>query len=165
METVYDGPTRGGGIPDLPEDFVFDASIPTIDSGVIVLDPTCCQTNFGISDQEPALAVTALLRIDLGAFSAGVPLTRAAGRWTASACFPVNQSAPYAYEFTHDAGWVDAGVYVLEDGGQEGRERIEVDVTRRSSDDEPGFDLADGTRTNFFKLVTTCDGLDGSVPP
>ncbi len=165
-QVIFDGPTQNSGIPELSEEFAVDASIPVIDSGVIVVDTRCCATNFSISDQEPVAGVTVgTLRIELSAFSSGVALTRAGGRWRGSACFPVNVAAPYHYEFTHDAGLVDAGEVALEDGGIVISERLELQTTLRASDEEPGFDLADGRRTNFFRAVSSCDGLDGSVPP
>ncbi|MBM4782616.1 MAG: hypothetical protein GQE15_33490 [Archangiaceae bacterium] len=165
-QVVFDGPTANAGIPALSEEFALDASIPAIDSGVIVVDTRCCATNFSISDQEPAAGVTVgTLRIELNAFSSGVALTRAGGRWRGSACFPLNVAAPYHYEFAHDAGLVDAGEVALEDGGVVIAERLELRTTWRASDEEPGFDLADGQRTNFFRAVSSCDGLDGSVPP
>lgn len=164
IEPVYDGPTQNAGIPDLPEGFRLDASIPLIDSGVIMVDTRCCSTNFSIADQEPASA-TGVLRIELGAFSSGVALARSAGRWSANACFPVNQSAPYQYEFTWDAGIVDAGLVGLDDGGIVGLEFTDIRVIRRASEDEPSYALVDGTRANFFRSVSSCDGLDGSVPP
>jgi len=161
---VFDGPTSNTGIPQLPEDFTFDASIPLIDSGVITVDGTCCVTEFSISDREPAEGVVGALHVNLSTFDGGVPLTRGAGRWTATACFPVNQSASYQYEFNYDGGVVDGGIAELEDGGLVYRERLDLQTWRRGSDEEPGFELADGSRANFFRSVSSCEGLDGSVP-
>lgn len=163
-EVIFDGPTSNTGIPQLPEDFAFDASIPRIDSGVIVVDTTCCVTTFSIADREPAEGVVGGLYINLSTFDGGVPLTRAAGRWTTTACFPVNQSASYQYQFDYDGGVIDAGIVELEDGGLVHVERLDLQTWRRGSDEEPGFELADGTRTNFYRAVSSCDGLDGGVP-
>jgi hypothetical protein len=164
-QVIFDGPTENSGIPTFPEEFALDASIPEIDAGVIVVDTRCCATNFSISDQEPAAGVTlGTLRIELNAFASGVALTRAGGRWRGTACFPVNVAAPYHYEFTHDAGLVDGGEVALDDGGTVISERLELRTSWRASDEEPGFDRADGRRTNFYRAVSSCDGLDGSVP-
>lgn len=162
---VFDGPTQNSGIPDLPEDFVFDASIPAIDSGTIVVDTRCCTTNFSIADQEAAGGVVGELRLALPTFPSGLALTRGGGRWRATACFPVNQSATYRYEFTWDAGLIDGGQVEDDDGGIIGLELLDVRHFARASDEEPGFTLDDGSRTNFFRSVSSCDGLDGSVPP
>jgi hypothetical protein len=161
---VYDGPTSGSGLPDLPDGFSSDASFPEIDSGVIVVDRPCCATNFSITDEEPSGEVTGTLIIGLQAFAAGVPLTRGGGRWRASACFPVNQSAPYFYQFDLDGGFVDAGAVELDDGGVSWTQVLDLRQTRRASDAEPSFEQIDGTQANVFRAVTSCDGLDGSVP-
>lgn len=161
---VYDGPTQGSGIPELPEDFEFDASIPLIDAGVIPVDTTCCETRFGIADEEPSGGVEGVLRIELPRFAAGVPLVRGGGRWTATACFPINYEAPYFYEFTFDAGLADGGQFGLEDGGVIGFEFMDVQVSRRASADEPSYARADGAPSNHFRGVSSCAGLDGSVP-
>jgi hypothetical protein len=163
---VYDGPTPASGIPSLPEDFAFDASIPPIDSGVIVVDTRCCETTFSIADEEPAGGVEGVLRLGLNVFDGGVPLSRDvdAGRWVASACVPVNSEATFVYEFTIDGGLSDAGLVELEDGGLLGREAVDVRVTVRTSAEEPSAELVDGARVNVYRAVSTCDGLDGSVP-
>lgn len=161
---VYDGPTQGSGIPDRPPGFGIDASIPLIDAGVIPVDMTCCQTQFGISDEEPAGGVDGVLRIELPRFAGGVPLVRSGGRWTASACFPINYEAPYFYEFTYDAGLADGGLFGLDDGGVIGLEFVDIRVTRRASADEPAFLSIDGAPSNRFRAVSSCAGLDGSVP-
>jgi hypothetical protein len=163
-DVVYDGPTRGIGVPDLPDDFALDAALSEIDSGVIVVDRPCCTTSFSIRDEEPSGGVTGTLIIGLQAFAAGVPLTRGGGRWRASACFPVNQSAPYFYQFDIDAGFVDAGAVELDDGGVIWTQVLDLRQMRRASDDEPSFEEIDGTQANVFRAVSTCDGLDGSVP-
>lgn len=163
LPAVFDGPTERLGIPDLPSDYAFDASVE-IDAGPLNVDTRCCQTNFRISDEEPAGGVTGTLRIALGAFANGVPLTRGGGAWTASVCFPLERSASYQYEFLFDGGLIDGGQNELPDGGVEWVEVTDVRQTVRASAGEPGFELADGTRTNFYRAVSSCDGLDGSVP-
>lgn len=157
----FDGPTSASGVPDFFPPY--DAGDGLVDSGVIVLDLTCCETNFNISDQEPADGV-GVLRIGLGKFHDGVPLARDGGRWTATACFPVNQSSAYFYEFTFDGGIVDAGNRELADGGIEAVELGSTVVTQRASEGEPSFTDSAGQMFNIYRAVTSCEGLDGSVP-
>ncbi|MCA3012371.1 MAG: hypothetical protein INH41_08220 [Myxococcaceae bacterium] len=156
---VNGGPARGRGVPDLPADFVFDASIPLIDSGVIIVDRLCCMTNFSIQDREPPGDVRGTLVIALQAFAAGAPLARGGGRWTARACFPVNQSATCFYQFDLDGGLIDGGTVELDDGGVEGVLRLDLRRTRRASDEEPSVEQLDGTMANVFRAVSSCDGL------
>ena len=159
---VFDGPTAPAGVPDFFPPF--DAGDGRIDSGVIAVDTTCCDTRFSIADLEPAEVQTATLRIGLGAFSNGVALERDGGRWGAVACFPVNQSAVFFYEFTWDGGLVDAGNRELNDGGSEQVLTGSTIQTQRASDDEPSFTDSEGQRFNLYPAVTSCAGLDGSVP-
>lgn len=162
LPVPYDGPAVPSGVPDfLPP---FDAGDGLIDSGVIMVDPTCCETRFSISDVEPTQVSSALLRIPLAKFGAGVTLSRDGGRWHGSGCFPVNTSAAYFYEFTFDGGLVDGGSRALDDGGYEFFEVSSEVVSQRASDEEPSFIDADGLPFNFYRAVSTCDGLDGSVP-
>lgn len=155
---AYDGDTVGGTIPELPMN-----PEPLIDAGPIVTDGTCCDTHFHISDEEPADA-TGRLVSGLAAL-AELPLERDGGEWTVTACFPVNQSATYRYEFSWDAGIEDGGSAELEDGGVEWFEIHLVGASARASDAEPGFVDSNGDRWNFYRAVSSCDGLDGSVPP
>lgn len=163
-DAVFDGPTQSSSIPQLPENFPFDASFPAIDAGVIVVDTRCCDTNFGIADREPNLEVTGVMRFGSNLFPNGVALTRGSGRWTARACFPVNSASTYWYQFTWDAGVVDAGVGELDDGGLVNLSYVDIKQVVRASDEEPGVEAIDGTRSNTFRAVSSCDGLDGSVP-
>jgi hypothetical protein len=159
---VFDGRTTPAGVPDFFPPY--DAGDDRIDSGVIVLDTTCCDTRFSIADLEPEEVLTAKLRIKLGTFSEGVALRRDGGRWGAVACFPVNTSATFFYEFTWDGGLVDAGNRELDDGGFEPVLIGSTTVSQRASDEEPSFIDSDGQHFNLYPAVESCAGLDGSVP-
>ncbi|MDP2274749.1 MAG: hypothetical protein Q8K32_28665 [Archangium sp.] len=158
----YDGPTQSSVIPTFDPDAI-DAGDPIIDAGMVTIDTRCCDTQFAITDEEPADAV-GLLEGQHTLFGAGLPLTRSDAGWSVAACFPLNASAFYWYRFTWDGGVFDAGTTDLEDGGQE---TLLVPVTGeslRASASEPGFTDADGVRRNYYRAVESCDGLDGAVP-
>lgn len=158
---AYDGETAGGSIPEIPEGVMNPE--PLIDAGPIVVDAGCCDTRFRIAeDAEPADA-TGRISSGLGVL-ASLPLTRAGGEWSAMACFPLNASVAYRYEFTWDAGVLDGGSLDLEDGGVEWYEIPLIGSATRASDSEPGFVDVDGQRWNYHRPVVSCDGLDGSVP-
>ncbi len=161
LPPAYDGETRGGSIPDVPAGL--NTPEPLIDAGPIVVDPTCCQTQFRIDDREPAGATGALVG-SLAVFAGGVPLVRAGGEWTAPLCFPINTGGAYRYEFRWDAGVEDGGTIDLDDGGVQVTLIPLVGFSARASGFEPGFDDANGERWNLYRAVTSCDGLDGSVP-
>jgi len=158
----YDGPSSSGVIPTYePENL--DAGDLLIDAGFVEVDTRCCTTHFRIIDQEP-VETTGTLNGDSRAFGDGLPLVRNDAGWEATACFPLESSATYWYTFTTDAGFVDGGVEIdREDGGEN---TVLVHLTEtviRASGSEPGFDTAVGRR-NFYRAVSSCDGLDGSVP-
>lgn len=158
---AYDGTTSGGAIPELPEGA--QSQSPLIDAGLIVVDAGCCPTQFQIDDQEPADATGRLVGA-LEVFHGGTALTRGGGLWTASLCFPVETSGTYRYEFTWDGGVEDGGTVDLDDGGVETILIPVVGFSARASATEPGFVDATGDRWNLFGAVSSCDGLDGSVP-
>ena len=159
----YDGP-GGSGIPPAfdPEDFDFDSGVFLVDAGMVVVDTRCCTTRFSISDEEPADAIGSI-QGDLPIFAGGISLTREDGGWTAMACHPINASGFYWYRFEYDAGVFDAGVVGLPDGGEE---ILEIPLTGsvvRASDRESSVATSDGRR-NYYRAVSSCDGLDGGVP-
>jgi hypothetical protein len=162
-EEPFDGETEGsgGGIPQFDPDAI-DAGDPVIDAGMVVVDTRCCDTVFSVSDEEPVDAV-GVLEGDSPALAGGLSLTRGDAGWSASACFPLNSSSFYWYRFSWDGGLRDAGTFELEDGGTETLVVMDVVTRVRASDREPSFESADGTR-NYYRAVSSCDGLDGSVP-
>lgn len=162
-EDVYDGPTSSGVIP-VYEPETFDGGDPLIDAGEVVVDTTCCTTQFSISDQEPADAV-GLLQGESSVFGDGLALDRTDAGWSATACFPINASAFYWYAFSWDGGFVDGGVLIEDrDGGAGEIVAVQlIETSTRASDREPSIDTATGLR-NFYREVSSCDGLDGSVP-
>jgi hypothetical protein len=158
---VYDGETAGGSIPEIPEGQMNPE--PLFDAGPIEVDGGCCDTRFHIAeDSEPAHATG---RIASGLSTlAGLSLTRGGGEWSATACFPLNASVAYRYEFTWDGGVADGGSVDLEDGGVEWEQIALIGFSARASESEPGFTDVNGERWNFYRAVESCDGLDGSVP-
>lgn len=159
----YDGPTSSGIIPTLdPDDPDVDAGDVVIDAGMIVVETRCCDTNFTISDLEPADAV-GVLEGELPVFQGGVPLSREDGGWAATACFPLIASGHYWYRFSWDGGVEDGGLELLADGGEEAVLIPVVITSVRASDREPSVTNASGAR-NYFREVSSCDGLDGGVP-
>lgn len=162
-EEPFDGESMSGVIPTFDRDNELDAGVFIIDAGLVTVETRCCATNFSISDEEPSDA-TGTLFGQTASLQTGIPLQRVDAGWSASACLTLNSSTLYWYRFTWDGGQVDAGGVDLPDGGYE--IVIEtVTVTRdRSSDREPGVDEATG-RKNYYRDVSSCDGLDGGVPP
>lgn len=161
-EEPYDGPASSGVIPTFDPE-TYDAGDLVIDAGMVTVETRCCDTQFAISDEEPADAV-GLLQGENPVFGTGLALTRGDGGWSVQACFPVNASAYYWYHFTWDGGLFDAGLTLMEDGGEE---LVLVPLTgesMRASDSEPGFTDSAGVRRNYYRAVESCDGLDGSVP-
>lgn len=161
----YDGETSGsgGGIPVF-EPGVMDAGSEIIDAGNVTVDTRCCQTAFSISDGEPADAV-GKLQGEHGKLAGGISLSRTDAGWSASTCFPVNSSSRYWYAFSWDAGFVDGGIDLLPDGGEEAVLIYKEGRSLRASDREPSFVDSEGTRRNYYREVSSCDGLDGGVPP
>lgn len=159
----YDGPTSSGIIPTIdPEDLDVDAGVEQLDAGNVVVETRCCETTFTISDEEPLDAV-GVLEGEVAVFQGGVPLSRGDAGWTAAACFPISASSHYWYRFSWDGGVEDGGVELLPDGGEEQLIIPVVITSLRASDREPSVTNSEGTR-NYFRDVSTCDGLDGGVP-
>lgn len=159
----YDGPTSTRIPPAVdPDDHDFDAGQTLIDAGTIVVETRCCQTRFSISSAEPADAV-GVLEGELPVLKAGRALTREDGGWVATACHPIGAAGHYWYRFTWDAGIVDAGTELLDDGGIETLEVATTETIVRASEREPSVTNSEGAR-NFFRSVSSCDGLDGGVP-
>jgi hypothetical protein len=156
----YDGPTSSGIIPSIDPDA--DAGLVLLDAGDVVVETRCCATTFTISDEEPLDAV-GVLEGELAVFQGGVPLSRSDAGWMASACFPISASSHYWYRFSWDGGVEDGGVELLPDGGEEQLIYPVVITSLRASDREPSVTNASGTR-NYFREVSSCDGLDGGVP-
>lgn len=162
-ELPFDGESMSGVIPTFDRDRDIDAGVFIIDAGRVDVETRCCATSFSISDQEP-LDATGVLLGQTSALQGGVPLRRNDAGWTANACVTINSSGFYWYRFSWDGGLRDAGEVDLPDGGFEVViEPITVTVDR-ASDREPGVDNATG-RQNFYREVSSCDGLDGGVPP
>ncbi len=159
-EVPYEGNAMSSVIPKLDPDA--DAGVFIIDAGMVVVETRCCVTNFAISDGEPSDATGVLLG-QTSALRAGLPLTRTDAGWAASACMTLNASTLYWYRFTWDGGVFDAGEVDLPDGGLETVLEPITAIADRSSDQEPGVTDADG-RKNYYRAVSSCDGLDGSVP-
>jgi hypothetical protein len=157
----FSGDTAGGSIPEIPDGLM--NTEPRIDAGPIVIDGGCCETRFRVAaGGEPAGAT---VRIVAGlAVIADLPLTLANGEWSALACFPLEASVAYRYEFTWDGGIEDGGSIDLEDGGTEWFEIRIVNNSARASASEPTFTDVNGAEWNFYRAVSSCDGLDGSVP-
>lgn len=162
-EEVFDGETQGsgGGIPVFDPDAI-DAGDPVIDAGEVTVETRCCPTSFSISDQEPAGAV-GVLEGESPAFDGGLPLSRSDAGWTATACFPIQSSSFYWYRFSWDGGVRDAGTFEQDDGGTETILVQDVVTQVRASDTEPVSEAAAGRR-NYYREVSSCDGLDGAVP-
>jgi hypothetical protein len=158
---AYDGDTAGGSIPELPEGVMNPE--PLIDAGPIVVDAGCCETRFRVAESAEPADATGRVVSGLAVLS-GLELTRLGGEWSTQACFPLNASVAYRYEFTWDAGVLDGGSLDLEDGGTEWLELPLIGHSLRASDAEPGFVDVNGERWNFYRAVESCDGLDGSVP-
>jgi hypothetical protein len=158
---AYDGETAGGSIPEIPDELMNPE--PLIDAGPIVVDAGCCDTRFRIAEDAEPSDATGRIVSGLSVLS-DLALTRANGEWSALACFPLNASVAYRYEFTWDAGVMDGGSIDLEDGGVEYYEIPLIGIATRASDAEPGFLDIDGNRWNYYRPVESCDGLDGSVP-
>lgn len=162
-EEPYDGETVNSTIPGRdPDDLDADAGDVVVDAGEVVVDMTCCETHFAISDEEPADA-TGVLVGELPVFTPGVPLTRTDAGWTATVCVPVNAGARYRYQFTWDAGLVDAGFQEFDDGGIEWREEVLILSSERASDAEPQVSDAVST-SNYYSAVASCAAHDGGVP-
>lgn len=160
-ETIFDGETTGGGIPVFDPDAI-DAGDAVVDAGLVTVETRCCSTGFSITDEEPADAV-GVLEGESPVFDGGLALTRGDGGWAVTACFPVQSSSFYWYRFTWDGGVRDAGTFDLDDGGMETILINDVVTSLRASDREPVFEGATGRR-NYYREVSSCDGLDGSVP-
>jgi hypothetical protein len=162
-EEPYEGPSSSGIPPAIdPDDYDFDAGVVLVDAGSVVVDTRCCVTRFSISDQEPADA-TGVIEGDLPVFAGGTPLTREDGGWTATVCHPLNASGYYWYRFVWDGGLFDGGTETQPDGG-EAPVLIPVTATSvRASDRETSVTNSQGTR-NFYREVSSCDGLGGRVP-
>lgn len=158
---AYDGEVSGGSIPEIPDGLLNPE--PLIDAGPIEVDGGCCATRFHIAEGAEPADATGRIVSGLGPL-AGLPLVRAGGEWAANACFPLNASVAYRYEFVWDGGVEDGGSADLEDGGVEWFEIRLVGSSLRASDAEPGFTDVNGERWNFYRAVESCDGLDGSVP-
>jgi hypothetical protein len=158
---AYDGETAGGSIPEIPENQMNPE--PFVDAGPIEVDAGCCDTRFHIAEgSEPAHA-TGRIASGLVPLS-NLALTRGGGEWSATACFPLNASVAYRYEFTWDGGVEDGGSVDLEDGGIEWEELRLIGFSARASALEPTFVDVNGEQWNFYRAVESCDGLDGSVP-
>ncbi len=157
----FDGETAGGSIPEIPEGVMNPE--PLIDAGPIEVDAGCCATRFRIAEGTEPADATGRIVSGLSTLS-NLALVRGGGDWSATACFPLNASVAYRYEFKWDGGVLDGGATDLEDGGVEYAEIQVTGIASRASDAEPGFTDVNGERWNFYRAVESCDGLDGSVP-
>lgn len=160
-------PYAGPGSPPIPpandpDDHDFDGGQVLVDAGLVVVDSRCCMTRLSISDQEPTDAV-GTIEGELSLFEGGLPLRRVDGGWAATTCHPVNSAGRFWYRFVFDGGVFDAGLEQLPDGGAEVVLVSSTQSVIRVSDREPTVTNAEGER-NYYRSVSSCDGLDGGVP-
>ncbi len=159
-EDPYDGPTENVTIPVVDPD-TFDAGDVVVDAGEVIVDTTCCDFTFSISDEEPADAV-GFIDGELPLFGDGLALTRDDGGWSATACVPLNAATRYSYRFSWDGGIEDGGFTMLEDGGMEWTEVAVTTSALRTSDAEPQVSNSEGAM-NYYEAKSVCGG-DAGMP-
>jgi hypothetical protein len=157
MEPVEFTGEATGNPPDFSGDIV-DSGQGVFDAGTAVVETRCCKLNFRIAaNGEPASAVGKLMG-EAAPLSAGIPLTRDASGFSAAACFLVNTSSYYWYEFSWFTSDADAGGETEGDGGY-------VVRTKRHSAAETNYPQGDGTFKNFIPAVNNCALLDAGTGP
>lgn len=155
----YEGEAMSGAIPVVEDN---TPAFQEVDAGEFTVDRRCCHLSFSIADQEPSASSGAIYgSFGVFAVDGGLPLTRGSGEWRATACFPLNTSAEYAYVFStpfvaEDGGTDDAGV--SDDGGMPG-----PTVTARASDREARQSDGMGGFVNIIPSAANCEALDASV--
>ena len=145
---VYNGAARSSGIPNQDADTDFQPDPSQGDGSTPALP--CCKITFSLPDAT-GTETTAFLRGDIAPLDGtGIPLTYAAGKWSATACVTEQTFLRYRFYFGK-VPEVPGGSTLVDDN--------------RTDPAQPMVDDGAGGSYNTFAPVILCSDIDAAVGP